>query len=256
MAGDGGVPAVDLIDPSGQVVTPDVDYPDATSGTRYLGVATPAAGRWTVRAQAGSPQIAELAVSRGVAAPKVTRARVTGKAGGRTLAYTATLGAGQAATFVERGRAGSRVIGAAAAGSHRLGFVPGPGPGGRRQIVAQLIQDDLVVQEVVLTSYVAPAPPALGRTRALSIRRRGASVVVTWKPGANAAAQRLNVRVPAGPVVTRILGARATRAVVAGVEGRRVSASVTPIARSGRAGAVTRATLAPAPAPKSTRAKR
>ena len=146
VAGDGGVPAVNLIDPSGQVVTPDVDYPDATSGTRYLGVATPAAGRWTVRAQAGSPQIAELAVSRGVAAPKVTRARVTGKAGRRTLAYTATLGAGQAATFVERGRAGSRVIGTAAAGSHRLGFVPGPGPGGRRQIVAQLIQDDLVVR--------------------------------------------------------------------------------------------------------------
>ena len=75
-------------------------------------------------------------------------------------------------------------------------------------------------------------------------------MVVTWKPGANAAAQRLVVTVPAGPSVTQILGPRARRAVVAGVEGRRVTASVTPIARTGRAGAATKTTLAPAPTPK------
>ncbi len=256
VAGDAGVPAVDLIDPSGAVVAPDVDYPDATSGVRYLGVATPAAGRWTVRTQAGSPPIAELAVSRGLPAPKVTRARVTGKGPRRTLSYTATLAAGQAVTFVERGGAGSRVIGAGTAGSRRLTFVPGPGPGGRRQIVAQLIQNDLVREEVVVTSYVAPRPPALGRTSGLRIRRAGSRVVVTWRPGANAAAQRIDVRVPAGPSVSRILGGRASRLVVGGIDGRRVSAAVTPIARSGRAGAATRATLAPAPAPKATKAKR
>ena len=250
VTGDGGVPAVDLIDPSGAVVKPDVYYPDATSNSLYLGVVTPAPGRWTVRAQPGSPLIAALAVARDMAAPKVARARVTGRGAKRTLSYTATLGAGQSVTFVEQGRAGSRVIGTASAGSHRLGFVPGAGPGGRRQIIAQLTQDDLVQQEIPVASYVAPPPPALGRTGALRIRRAGASVVVTWKPGANAAAQRLQVTVPAGPSVTRVLGARAHRLVVAGVEGRRVTASVTPIARSGRAGAATKTTLAPAPAPK------
>lgn len=252
VAGDNGVPAVDLIDPSGQVVTPDVDYPDPTTGARYLGVATPAAGRWTVRAQAGSPAILDLSVARGQAAPKVTRARVTGKGARRTLTYAATLGAGQAIAFVERGRTGSRVIGTAAAGSHRLGFVPGPGPGGRRQIVAQLMQNDLVRDEVAVATYVAPNPPPLGRTRNLRVRHKGNAVAITWRPGAHAAAQRLNVAVPAGPVVTRVLSGRASRAVVSGVDGRRVKVAVTPIARSGRAGATTRATLGPKPKPKAT----
>ena len=246
VTGAGAVPDVDLIGPAGQVVTPDADFPYAASAVRYLSVAAPPVGRWTVRARPGSALIAELAVSRDRTAPKVTGARVTGTARARTLAYRATFADDQAVTFVERGRAGSRVLGAASAGAKRLRFTPGPGPGGPRQIVAQLIQDELVREEVVVARYTAPPPPRLGTAAALRVRRAGTSVVLTWRPGANAAAQRLVVRVPRGPLVSRLLGGRAGRAVVAGIDGRRLTAAVTALGRDGRAGRAARAALAPA----------
>jgi hypothetical protein len=204
-------------------------------------------GRWTVRARPGSALIAELALSRDRSAPKVAGARVTGTARTRSLAYRATFADDQGVTFVERGRAGARVLGAASAGVKRLRFTPGPGPGGPRQIVAQLIQDDLVREEVVVARYTAPPPPRLGTATALRVRRAGRSVVATWRPGANAAAQRLVMRVPGGPLVSRLLGGRVGRAVIAGIDGRRVTAAVTALGRDGRAGRAERARLGPAP---------
>jgi len=203
-----------------------------------------------VRARPGSALIAELAVSRDRTAPTVTGARVSGKGRARTLTYRATFADDQAVTFVERGRAGSRVLGAATAGAAQLRFTPGPGPGGPREIVAQLMQDGLVRQEVVVARYTAPQPPRVGKATGLRVRHAGTSVVVTWRPGANAAAQRLVVRVPNGPLVSQLLGGRASRAVVAGVDRRRVTAAVTAIAASGGRGPASNAALAPAPAPK------
>jgi hypothetical protein len=246
VTGAGGVPDVDLIGPDGQAVTPDASYPETGSATQYLAMSAPAPGRWTVRARPGSPLIAELAVSRARTAPRVTGARVTGRARARTLVYTARFGDDQAVTFLERGRAGTRVLGAASAGSRRLRFAPGPGPGGPRTIVAQLVQDGLVREEVVVARYTAPPPPRIARATALRARRAGTSLLVSWRPGPGAAAQRLVVRVPGGPLVSRLLAAGARRAVVPGIRGRRVVVSVTALGRDGRAGRPARVTLAPA----------
>ncbi|MCC6830515.1 MAG: hypothetical protein IT200_04145 [Thermoleophilia bacterium] len=243
VAGAAGVPVVDLVAPDGTVVTPDADVADATAKARYLAVKAPAAGRWTVRTRDGLPGIAELAVSRDQAAPGVTGVAVTGAARKRTLRYRATFGAGQGITFLERGRAGTRVLGAAAAGRGTLGFTPGPGAGGRRQIVAQFIQDGLVREEKAVGSYVAPPPPVPGRALGLRIRRAGPAVVVTWRPGANAGRQRLVAKVPGGPLVSRLLTGRARTARIPGIDGRAVTVTVTAFAATGRAGGPVRITL-------------
>lgn len=97
-----------------------------------------------------------------------------------------------------------------------------------------------------VTRYVAPPPPRLGRATGLRLRRSGAKVVATWRPGAAAAAQRLTALIAGGQRVNRLLGPRAGRAVVPGVDGRRVALSVTAVARDGHAGGPARASLAAA----------
>ncbi len=244
VAGVAAAPVVDLVGPDGQVVTPDGDVPDNQAFARYLAVKAPAAGHWTLRTHDGAPAITEVAVSRDVPAPTVGRVAVSGRARARTLRYRTTFVDGQGITFLERGRAGTRPLGDAKRGSGALRFTPGPGPGGRRQIVAQLSQDGLVREERVVASYVAPPPPPLGRATKVRVRRAGSAVVVTWRPGANARRQVLVVKVPAGPVVSRMLGGRAHTARIAGIDGRAVSVSVTSLAATGRAARPVRATLA------------
>ncbi|MEZ0285118.1 MAG: hypothetical protein ACAH79_07780 [Thermoleophilia bacterium] len=63
---------------------------------------------------------------------------------------------------------------------------------------------------------------------------------------AAAAAQRLTALIAGGQRVNRLLGPRAGRAVVPGVDGRRVALSVTAVARDGHAGGPARASLAAA----------
>jgi hypothetical protein len=243
VTGEGGVPAVDLIGPSGAPVAPGGTVADP-AGVLYLSVTSPPPGRWTVRARPGSPLIGEVSTSRSVAPPKVASARVTGARLKRVLRYRATLGEGQGITFAERGRAGVRILGPAKAGAGRIGFAPGPGPGGPREIVALLSQNGLVVQEVVVTRYTAPPPPRLGRATTLRLRRSGTRAVATWRPGAAATAQRVQAVIAGGQRVNRIVGGRTNRAVIPGVNGRRVAATVTAIARDGHAGRPARASLA------------
>ena len=95
-----------------------------------------------------------------------------------------------------------------------------------------------------VTRYVAPPPPRLGRATGLRLRRSGAKVVATGSP--DAAAQRLTALIAGGQRVNRLLGPRAGRAVVPGVDGRRVALSVIAVARDGHAGGPARASLAAA----------
>ncbi|MCB0873695.1 MAG: hypothetical protein KDC36_09990 [Thermoleophilia bacterium] len=241
--GSSAAPDVQLVAPDGSATTPDATFVDSRSKARYLAVAQPAAGRWTVRTNAGSALITELSVSREAVPPTVAGVRVSGRGRTRTLAYRTGFARDQAVRFLERGAAGTRVLMTARQGSHRRRFTPGPGPGGRRRIVAQLIQNDLVREERTVATYVAPQPPALGRAAKLRIRRSGSSAVISWTPGANASAQRLLVRVPGGPVISRLLAARARRATIPGIRGRSVTVSVTAIGRDGRRGKTVRSTL-------------
>jgi hypothetical protein len=249
VSGAGGVPDVDLIGPNGQAVAPDVDAPDPSTTAHYLVLKSPVAGTYTIRARPGSPLIAEVALSRSEAAPAATNVKVSGRGRTRTLSYRASFTPDQGIMFAERGPAGSRTLGAAVKGAGRLTFTPGPGPGGRRDIVALLMQDGIVHQDVVVGSYVAPPPPRVGRASGLRVRRAGTGVVVTWRAGQAAAAQRLVAQVPGGPLVTRILSGTAHSATVPGIDGRIVRVSVTALGSNGRAGPTARASLAAAKHP-------
>jgi hypothetical protein len=236
--GQGGVPAVDVIAPGGAVVAPEATYAEAESGTLFLSLSRPAPGVYTVRARAGSPAIAEVAVSQQVTPPAITRARVSGVGRRpRTLSYRATIGAGQGITLAERGRAGTRVLGTARAGARTLRFTPGPGPGGRREIVAISIIDGLARSERVVARYTAPPPPPVGRASRLTLRRAGSRAVASWRPGRGLAAQRVAVRVSDGRSFLRVLKPGVRRLVVPGLERRdRVTVSVTGQAGDGRLG--------------------
>lgn len=243
--GADGVPAVDVIGPDGAMVAPEAAFAEAESGTLFLSLRRPAPGVYTVRAQAGSPAIAEVAVSQQVVPAAITRARVTGTGRRpRTLAYRATIGAGQSIALLERGRAGTRVIGTARAGTRTLRFTPGPGPGGRREIVAVSAIDGLARSERVVARYTAPPPPPVGRATRLVLRRAGSRAVATWRPGRALAAQRVTVRVSDGRSYLRVLKPGARRLIVPGLERRdRVTVSVTGQARDGRLGRPASASL-------------
>jgi len=90
---------------------------------------------------------------------------------------------GQEVRFFERAANVSHQI---AMGSGRTRFTPAFGPAGRRDIVAQVIQDGGIRDEIKVASYVAGKPARAGRVRGVKLRRSGSRVVVTWKRAANA----------------------------------------------------------------------
>ena len=136
------------------------------------------------------------------------------------------------------------MIGTARHGARTLRFTPGPGAGGRREIVALFAQNGLVRSERVVARYVAPNPPPVGRAMQLRLRRAGARALATWRPGAGRAAQRVQARVSDGRVISRTLPAGARRLVVPGLtRGDRVTVRVVGQARDGRQGRAAQAAL-------------
>ncbi|HMM49171.1 MAG TPA: hypothetical protein PKE32_06120, partial [Miltoncostaeaceae bacterium] len=237
--GVGGVPSITVIGPRGQAVTPAATFADDQSATLFVAVSKPAPGTYTLQAAPGTPAIGEVAVSRQVAPAAIVRARVAGR--GRApppLTSRARSGANQSTACAGRSRAGTRRIGTARAGTRRLRFTPGPGPGGRRDIVALVSQNGLVRSERTVARFSAPPPARVGRARGLRVRRAGRSLVATWRPGAGLAAQRVQVALADGRVIVRALGPRTGRITVAGVRrADRVRVSVIGQARDGRLGA-------------------
>lgn len=238
VSGEGGVPDVDLIGPDGAAATPAETYVHAEAGARYLAVVRPATGTWTVRARPGSPPISRVAVSQQVTPASVQRARVSGSGRRpRTLAYRARIGADQSITFAERGSSGTRILGVAKTGSRTLRFTPGPGAGGRREIVALIAQDGIVRREVVVTRYTAPPPAPVGRASRLVVRRAGSRAVAAWRAPAGAAVQRVTIAASDGRVIVRQLSPRVRRTQIPRVaRGDRVTVTITGVARDGRTG--------------------
>lgn len=240
--GAGGIPDVDLLGPDGVTVVPRAAV--SLFGEVHLEVRAPRPGTWTVRPRPGSVAVTELAVAGAGARPVVRAVRITGAGRRKTLSYRATLGAGQAIVFVESGPRGERVIGSARPGAGALAFSPGPGPAGRRRVLAQVSVNGVVRSSRAVAAFRAPAPAPVGRARGLLLRRAGTRVVAVWRPGTGVAAQRVTVRSPAGGLEARSLGPRARRTVIRGVgRGDRVRIEVVGTAADGRRAAPARAAL-------------
>lgn len=242
--GDGAIPSVDLVAPDGAVTEPQFARGVEEGSLLFLHVDRPAAGVWTVRARPDSVPLGPVASSHPIVLATIDRVRVGGRGRARTLSYRARIGAGQQITLVERSRVGERVIGTARTGVRSLRFGPGPGPAGRREIVAQVAEDGLVRASRVVARYAAPGPVPVGQASRLTLRRAGARVVATWRPGSGLVAQRVTITGVRSGTQVRQLPRAARRTQVVGVRrGDRVSVRIVGLAADGRMGRTTAATL-------------
>ena len=230
--GDGGAPDVVLTGPDGRRIesarsddltqTPDhASWRVPTQHMTYVLIGDPAAGAWSVAAQDGSVPITAVRVADTRPEPKVHVRVRRGHGRTRVVHYTVTPLDGQRVFLHEHTDAGLDKLIGEARGSHgSLRFRPVFGAAGRRQIVAQVVQNGAPRTELVAGSYVAPAPPRAGRVRAVALTRRGSRVTMTWRPAVRAVGYDVELKLPDGRVETHELGASARRIVIGHVRGR------------------------------------
>ena len=216
--GAGAPPAVALEGPRGQRFTAPGEQPmlgarevvlhDAATNTTFVIIRKPSAGRWTVSALPGSPQI--TAVRFAATLPPVSvHARVNGTGHRRTLAYRIDRTPGQVVEFFERGDRWERPIGRVTGGGRgTIHFAPAPAGRGRRAIVAVVKQFGRTRRELTVTSYVAPPPAPLGRPAGLRVVRRGTSLIVGWRAVSGAMAYAVEVTTGRRHAVTTVVRGR------------------------------------------------
>ena len=234
--GAGGAPAVTLMAPGGQQITPGqvgsrasaVAQSDVASSATYVGIQHPQPGRWSVVEAGTSPaSIASLEYAIGERTPKVS-ATVTGVGQKRILHYHATFPANVAVRFVEQTGRLLHVIGMAHGGSGSISFRPANGPAGRRQIVAQITNNGLPFSNDALGSYVAPPPPRPGRAAKLRVRSSRRAFTYSFAPPANATRLLIKIVATEGRHLERTVSA-STRGGSVPVRGRGDGVTITVI---------------------------
>ena len=194
LRGVGGAPNIEIRGPDGETVSSATGSfvttgrfailrQDAGNVT-WIGVEHGAPGRYTITLLPGSPGIAGVAATR--PGSHTIRASVTGNGPRRILRYRIGSPVGERVTFFERGRSVFRRIGNARAGRGVIPFAPAPGPGGVRQIVAQIQVDGVPAPDRLAGSYRAPAPFKAVKPSALRVTRRGTTLLVSWRREAGA----------------------------------------------------------------------
>jgi hypothetical protein len=158
----------------------------------YIAVDHPTGGQWQVKPHPGSA-VTAIAVAVGLPAPAV-RATVSGSGPSRTLAYQTTPAPGRRVTFAERGPAVYHLIGTASRASGRIPFTPAGGPGGVRQIVAEIDQNGIPERTLVAGSYRAASPPPLQAPQHIRAARHTGSVTLTWQAVPGAARYTITIR--------------------------------------------------------------
>jgi hypothetical protein len=206
----------------------------------FVAIKHPQGGTWTVT-PTGSAPVTSIASSSGLPAPTVS-GTVSGTGTTRLLHYTLATAPGRSITFLERGPHTYHVLGTTTAAAGTLAFRPAGGPGGRRTIVAQVVQSGAPRTTITVTTYRAPGPPRLRRPVRLRVGRDGALVVVRWRPVAGAARYATSFRV--GGIERRLVITRKPIVRLPDLTGREASlVTVRPISGDGRFGPVARATL-------------
>jgi hypothetical protein len=197
--GRGGAPDITIKGPGGikastnggtsAEVKPFAIFRVASQDTTYIAIIKPPKGQYTVTANAGSPAITKVMNADGLK-PSVRASLTRGRRGKLLLHFTDTRHPGQRVVFAERAKGVFRVIGTTTAARGTFTFTPAPGPGGKRSIVAEIVQDGapVVLQpsttsgagQIVVASYRAAGPPQLGRVQGLTVSHSGTQVHVSW----------------------------------------------------------------------------
>ena len=127
------------------------------------------------------------------------------------LTYKATARKGLVVRFYERIGAGRAEIGAVKNARGKLRFSAGDGPGGNRRIVAQAEQQGRPVLQKNVASYRAPGPIVPARVRGLKVRRRGSSLVASWRRASGAQRYLVRLDVSDGRSLLRLVRGRSVR---------------------------------------------
>ncbi len=193
----------------------------------------PAAGTWTVSAAPGATSLPVALSTAPVVAPAAVTAVVQALGHGRdALALAYALPEGASLTIVERGAGVERTLASAVhgrscpgpnrpGGEHllcaRIDFVPAPGPGGRRSLIALVNRNGIPVSQQTIATFTAPTPPVPTTPRGLRMGRAGTSVSVAWTASRNAAFQTLSVVLGSGRSFGLQPGARCSSVRLNGV---------------------------------------
>jgi hypothetical protein len=221
--------------------------------TTLIGLNHPPAGTWTITPNPGSVPVASVAYAKGQPAAHV-KARLSGRGRQRWLTYTDTPARGRIITFVERGVRTYHIIGVAHGRRGKIRFRLDDARAGQRLIVAQVEDNGIQTQSVVVARYTAPGPQRPHPPAGVHVTHRGFTVSVSWKAVPGAAAYEVMVRpVDGGQEMTRV---RANHARIADIEpGLRGKVLVDAVSTAGLRGAIAAHRFARAPIPRPTRPK-
>jgi uncharacterized delta-60 repeat protein len=207
------------------------------TGITEVVLAKPAGGRWTVELAPDSSRLVEALQADGVKAAKIT-GRVLGTPPRQRLAYTVSgLPAGGHVDFAEVGAAAGSIIGRVSRdGSGTLAFTPGEGAAGRRDVQAIVTgADGYVSARTKLGTYKAPGPPRPAAPRTLTVKRSGATLILSWPRDARTKTTQVDLRTSTGLNITKIVK-RPTLRLRAPKTGATLKLTLTGTSRTGVVG--------------------
>ena len=200
--GLGGAPSVEVRGPGGQTIsTATSTY--VTNRTfailrqnegdvTWIGIAHGHPGRYTITPLPGSPPIAGIASTRS-GSQRIT-AVVSGNGSHRTVRYTIGSPAGKEVTLFERGPSVYKRIGSTRGSHGTMHLSPAPGPGGTRQIIAQITVDGVPAPSLIVGRYRAPNPPRMVKPANLRVTRRGTTLLISWRSVSGASAYGVMIK--------------------------------------------------------------
>ena len=185
--GMGGAPAITVTDPTGKVV-PGKPFADDGTQAAYFRMVKPAPGTYTVTAGVGPP-IASVSTAQGYGTPVATAKVIRDKGRNRVLSFKIKKrDPNVSVQFVEQLADGTtQILGESEGSSGKLHFKAGPGPGGRRNIIAaDILPDESIGSSKVIAHYTAPKPSPAGRPGKITVKRSGTGLKVTFRKASNA----------------------------------------------------------------------
>ena len=251
--GAGAAPKVQLKSPSGKVY----DYSAANDALKIddtLGVnladedrtvvalKKPEKGTWTVTPVGDSAPIVRIQHAGEVPQPKIS-GKVTGKGQNRTLTYNVTPLNGQVVNFIEESNGGHRIIKTIKTGGKgKVNYVVAESAGSKRELTAEVLQNDMPRDNIVLATY-RTGNPKVGRPK-VKIKRRGKTAMVTWGSATLAAKYYVTVTDGKGAHYTLMPKGKKRTVTVKGVaKTDSVIVSVRGVSAGGKKGPSGKATL-------------
>ncbi len=186
------VPSQDIVH-NGSYVAFRLDYDDTT----YVIIRAAQPGRWTATLKPGSPAIASIGTATELPPIKL-KASVKRSGAKRVLRYRINKRKGQSVRFAEvAGPKAGQLLGETKRARGRIRFTPAESRTRTHVIKATVLQNGAPRKSFTVARFRASLPK-IGRARKLKARRRGRTLIVTWRAAKNAQKYRVFVTLSDG----------------------------------------------------------